>query len=525
MPELMLPWLELSILIPLIGSLLVRFPRDRDLARKWCIVICSLALTCTVGEWIDFARMATFEAHDHWDALASIFHANLLVIDELNAPLLPLISLLFLLTVISTLRTKLNRFSLSGTLFYQAVLLATFSCRASWLLIALLIIGAIPPWFEMKYRRDESTRVYSIHMIAFAICMVLGYWLLPAGAEADPEQPRSTTLIAGALLTLGALLRNGIFPLHCWMTDLFQRATLGTALLHVLPMTGAYAVMRLVLPIAPSWALQSIAVLSLITAVYAAGRGLVETDGRKFFCYLLLSNSSLVLVGLELVTSIGLTGALCLWLSVGLSLGGLGLTLRCIEARIGRINLTHFHGLHEHTPKLAGLFLLTGLGAIGFPGTIGFIGTELLVEGAVGVYPVIGIAVVIAATINGIAIMQVYFRVFAGRSITTSIPFTAKPSERFAVVVLALLIIGGGLYPQPGISSRHHAAEALLEHRGVNKTESHHDGKHSQSAASEVQSDSGSMNNAETTTDLNETNQSQSADDPTRADRQLNESE
>jgi NADH-quinone oxidoreductase subunit M len=267
------------------------------------------------------------------------------------------------------------------------------------------------------------------------------------------------------LLTAAALIRSGIVPLHCWMTDLFERATLGTALLFVAPMPGAYAVMRLVMPIAPSWALQSIAIVSLLTSVYAAGMALVETDARRFFCYLLLSHSSLVLVGFELVTPIGLTGALCVWLSVGLSLGGLGLTLRSVESRMGRISLAKFHGLHEHTPMLAGLFLLTGLASIGFPGTVGFIGIELLVEGAVDVYPLVGMAVVVAAALNGIAILHAYFRIFTGTRFSASISFRAKLPERIAVLILTALILGAGLYPQPGVSSRYHAAMELMKRR------------------------------------------------------------
>ncbi|PNY35982.1 hypothetical protein C2E31_16135, partial [Rhodopirellula baltica] len=49
----------------------------------------------------------------------------------------------------------------------------------------------------------------------------------------------------------------------------------------------------------------------------------------------------LVLVGLELATPIGLTGGLCVWLSVGLALGGFGLTLRCVEARTSSRNSSH----------------------------------------------------------------------------------------------------------------------------------------------------------------------------------------
>src|SRR5690606_17637545 len=97
---------------------------------------------------------------------------------------------------------------------------------------------------------------------------------------------------------------------------------------------------------------------------------LVQREGPRIFCFLFLSHSSLVLVGLELVTPIGLTGGLCVWLSVGLSLAGFGLSLRCVEGRIGRVSLDEFHGLYESMPTLAALFLITGLASIGFPGTV-----------------------------------------------------------------------------------------------------------------------------------------------------------
>src|SRR5690242_18991298 len=98
------------------------------------------------------------------------------------------------------------------------------------------------------------------------------------------------------------------------MTDLFEHATFGTALLAVTPMIGAYGVMRMVLPIAPDWALRTIALVSLLTAVYAAGMALVQHEARRFFCYMFLSHSSLLLVGMESATPIGLTGALSVWL-------------------------------------------------------------------------------------------------------------------------------------------------------------------------------------------------------------------
>jgi NADH-quinone oxidoreductase subunit M len=468
MSELHLPWLEIAILLPLVGALIVAFVRDRDVARRRCLWICGLTFACAVGEWLDFGTLHVFEAHDHWDMIEAVFHKDIFVIDELSAPLLPLAALVYLLTVLATVRTKVDRFTFGWALFSESLLLATLACKEPWVIIGLLILSVLPPFSELL-TRGKCTRVYVFHMSTFAALLVVGQSLHDLSSAGS-----FVSVAAVVLLALAALIRSGIAPLHCWMTDLFEKATFGTALLYVTPLAGAYAAMRLVLPIAPDWILRTVALVSLTTAVYAACMALVQTEARRFFCYLFLSHSSLVLVGLELVTPIGLTGALCVWLSVGMSLSGFGLTLRAIEARTGELTLKKFHGLYDHTPVLAAFFLLTGLASIGFPGTIGFVGAELVLEGAVEVFPAIGFVVVLAAALNGIAVMHAYFRIFTGTRHTSSVSLCARKRERIAVLLLTLLIIGGGFFPQPGVRSRYHAAVGLLEHRDVSTADSLH---------------------------------------------------
>lgn len=458
-PELHFPWLEISILIPLIGAIVCGMQRDPRKSQRWAVVAAALTLICTAGEWLDFSTLNSYAAHDHWDIVVWIFHKDIFVVDELSAPLLPLAALLFVMTISSTLSTKASRFSFGLTLLAESLTLATLSCRDPWIIITLLSLAILPPWLELK-KRGCSTRIYSIHMGLY-VAMMSGGWIL-----IDPSAgPAQTSLFAAAMLTIATLLRSGVIPVHCWLTDLFENGSFGTALLFVTPMTGAYAVMRLVWPFVPSWAMQSIAILSVVTSVYAAGMALVQTDARRFFCYLFLSHSSLVLIGLEMVTPIGMTGALCVWLSVGLSLGGFGLILRSVESRIGRISLDRYHGLYEHMPLLASLFLLTGLASIGFPGTIGFVGMEMLIDGTVGVYPQTGMALVLAAALNGIAVTKAWFRIFTGTRHVATISLRARPAERFSSVVLSLLVLGGGLWPQPGVHSRYHAVMALLSIR------------------------------------------------------------
>lgn len=464
MIQLHMPWLEIAILAPLVGALWTARAGDQTVARRHSLFVCGATLLLVLCAWADLeslhlAGASATEAHDRWSISRQVFGVDPFVVDEINAPLLPMAALLYFVTAIATLRTKLRQFSFASALLSESILLATFSCNVPWGIVGLLIAGAIPPLFELRFR-GKSVRVYAIHMGLFAVMLVAGWaW----ASTATPGQ--AAPIGALALLIAAVLLRSGIVPAHCWMTDLFENASFGTALLFVTPMVGVYAAVRLLLPIAPDWALRSLALISLFTAVYAAGMALVQKDARRFFCYLLLSHSSLVLVGLEIATPIGLTGALCLWISVGLALTGFGLTLRGVEARLGHVSLDKYHGLYQHTPMLAAFYLITGLASIGFPGTIGFVGAELLFEGVIDVYPYVGLAVVLAGALNGIAILQTYFHVFTGRPFTASISLQCRVSERVAVLTLAALILGGGLLPQPGLKSRHKAAQQIIHSR------------------------------------------------------------
>lgn len=457
--ELHIDWLELAILVPLLGIVASSLSRNADQTRLIAIIASTVTLLLLLGGWRDYAVQGGYEAHDPWDVMHALFGEHVFIIDAFNAPLLAMAALLFLLTPLATLRTKVTRFPFRMNLLSEFLMLATLACRVPVGVIVLAGLQTVPIVWEMR-RRKRSPAVFLCHMGLFLILLVAG-WLLLITTASKGTPPMAAVLC----LTLAALVRSGCAPLHCWMTDLFEKASLGTALLFVTPMIGAYIVVRILLPVAPDWSMRVVALASLFTAVYAAGMALVQTDARRFFGYLVLSNASLVLVGLEVITAIGLTGALCTWIAMSLSLTGLGLTLRAVESRVGRVSVTGFHGLYAQMPTLATFFLLTGVATVGFPGTVGFAGIELIVEGAVLVYPVVGMAVVVATALNGIAVMRAYFGLFTGSTYVSSFSMRARWPERVAVLVLSLLIIGGGVWPHPGVESRYHAAQEIMSRR------------------------------------------------------------
>lgn len=455
MIDLHVPWLAAVVFLPLFGAAGISRVKDADTARKLSVVISSLTLLCSVGAWADFHTVGAIQAGDRFSCGTRILGREVFVIDELSAPLLPMTALIYCLTFVATLRTKVRRFRFVANLAAEAVLLATFCSREPWIVIGLLALGTVFPSLVLRGRR-KSVRIYWSHMALYVVGMAVGQYLIDSSLKTG-----DITAWRVLPLAIAVLIRNGIVPLHCWVTDLFEKASFGGALLFVAPITGAYAAVRLLLPVAPEAIANVVGLTAIGTAMYAAAMSLIQTDCRRFFAYLFLSHSSLVLFGMFTDNVIGLTGALCVWMSVSLALTGFGLTLRAMESRCGRLSLVDFQGLYEHTPNLAMCFMLTGLASVGFPGTFGFVGTELLIDGGVSAYPFIGIAVVLVAAINGIAVVQTYFRLFTGTQFFSSVSLLIRIRERYAVLALATLILLGGIVPQPWVNSRFRAADHL----------------------------------------------------------------
>jgi NADH-quinone oxidoreductase subunit M len=439
---LSLPWVELCIALPLVGSLAVGLIRDTAVAGRWTLAVCGAVFACSLMPW--FALQAGVQGNAYF------------AVDGLTAPLLPLVALLHLLVVSTTARVKLNRMSLGGHLIADGIRLGMFAAAPSapWTLILFIVLGIVPPWIELR-NREKSAGLFITHMLTFCALLVVGWGMVEAGKPG----------VGTALLFLAVLVRSGTFPMHMWVPYLAEHATFGTTVLFLTPLAGVFIALRLVLPIAPDWVLQGIGIMSLVTAVYAAGMATVQVKGRRFFAYLFLSHASMVLVGLELHTAISLTGALCLWVSVSISLGGLGITMRAVEARFGRLSLAQYRGLYDQSPALAVAFLVTALGSVGFPGTLGFVAAELLIDGAIEANLFVGVTLVLVAALNGIAVLRAYFLLFTGCRHKSAVPLGITPRESFAVLLLVALILGGGLYPQPGIANRHAAVQSLIRSR------------------------------------------------------------
>lgn len=393
--------------------------------------------------------------------LGGLWGESVLRMDALSSDLVPLAAGLWLLTVAVTPRTRLDRAGLRRTALATLVTMGAFATVSPALLLVLWILsvgiylaGLSSPEFRRAHRVAAVYLGVSTFLFTFGVVLVT--W---PGASEGIHGRLGLWFVIGA-----ALIRMGIFPFHAWVPEVFDRGRLGPAVLFGAPQIGAYVTAVLIVPRATGGDLRIVAILSLVTAVYGAALALFQRDARRSCGYLFVSQSALIMAGLDCTSKMALAGSLVLWISSGLAFAGIARCVLVLEARRGRLDLSRHHGGYERMPLLAISFLVLGLACTGFPGTLGFIGEELLVDGAVDVFPLLGFFVIAAGALTGLAVLRMYFSLFCGRR-DEEIHVSLLRREALAFASVAAFLIGTGLAPRPIVKSRLNASELILRMR------------------------------------------------------------
>src|SRR5438105_14784317 len=94
---LSLPWLEAAIALRLVGAILLARVRDPHRAATWGLFVAFISLMCTFFAGFAFTS-GTPQPTGAWDLQTRLFGIHLFRLDELNAPLIATVALLYLLT-------------------------------------------------------------------------------------------------------------------------------------------------------------------------------------------------------------------------------------------------------------------------------------------------------------------------------------------------------------------------------------------------------------------------------------------
>ena len=260
-----------------------------------------------------------------------------------------------------------------------------------------------------------------------------------------------------------------MFPVHTWLPDAHVEAPTGgsVVLAAVMLKLGAYGFIRLSLPILPDAShvlAPGVIGLSLIAVVYIGLVALVQTDMKKLIAYSSISHMGFVTLGIFLFNTLGMEGAVLQMVSHGFVSGALFLCVGVLYDRMHSRLISDYGGVVNRMPVFAAFFMLFAMANSGLPGTSGFVGEFLVVMGAIQVN--FWYAAIAATTLlfGAAYTLWMYKRVVFGAVANSHVAALTDIGAREALVLalVAVAVLGMGLYPQAFASVLHNSVGDLL---------------------------------------------------------------
>jgi NADH-quinone oxidoreductase subunit M len=173
-----------------------------------------------------------------------------------------------------------------------------------------------------------------------------------------------------------------------------------------------------------------------------------------------------VTLGLFIVNTAGVEGAIVQMVSHGFVSGALFLCVGVLYDRLHSRAIADYGGAANTMPVFAALFMLFGMANAGLPGTSGFVGEFMVIMGAIQVNFWYAFLAATTLIFGAAYTLWMYKRVMFGEIASQAVAGLQDLSAR-EVLVLALLavaVLGMGLYPLPFTEVLHTSVNDLLAH-------------------------------------------------------------
>ncbi|MDR2365468.1 MAG: NADH-quinone oxidoreductase subunit M, partial [Zoogloeaceae bacterium] len=267
-----------------------------------------------------------------------------------------------------------------------------------------------------------------------------------------------------------------MWPVHTWLPDAHVEApTGGSVVLAAIALKlGAYGFVRFSLPITPDAAMTHaplVIALSLIAVVYIGFVALAQADMKKLVAYSSISHMGFVTLGFFMLNPLGVEGALIQMISHGFVSAAMFLSIGVLYDRMHSRQIADYGGVVNTMPRFAAFFLLFAMANAGLPATSGFVGEFMVILAAVKFNFWVAFAAASTLVIGAAYTLWMYKRVIFGGIANDSVRNLADLSRReFAILaLLALAVLGMGLYPQAFTNVMHVSVQDLLRHLAVQK--------------------------------------------------------
>ena len=482
---MILPWL---ILIPFIGGLLCWLvERSGNTLPRW-IALLTMTLLFGLGLWLwasaDFSLAPAPGADPAWAAEFQVpwierFGISVhLALDGLSVLMISLTGLLGVLSVLCSWNEIQNRVGffhlnlmwiLGGVVgVFLAIDLFLFFFFWEMMLVPMYFLIAL--WGHSgsagKTRINAATKFFiytqasGLIMLVAILALVFVHFNQTGVLTFNYADLLRTELAPGTeyLLMLGFFIafavKFPVVPFHSWLPDAHAQApTAGSVdLAGILLKTAAYGLMRFALPLFPNASAEFAPIamgLGVFAILYGALLSFAQTDIKRLVAYSSVSHMGFVLIAIYSGSQIALQGAVVQMLAHGLSAAALFILCGQLYERLHTRDMREMGGIWARLPWLPALSLFFAAAALGLPGTGNFVGEFLILIGSFPAAPWITVIATSGLVFGSVYSLIMIHRAYFGPVKSQEPLFALKARELGMVLLLALLLILLGVYPQP----------------------------------------------------------------------------
>ena len=261
---------------------------------------------------------------------------------------------------------------------------------------------------------------------------------------------------AYVLAFIGFGVKAAVFPFHGWLPTASVAPTPVTALLHAVAVVkaGAFAVIRMTYYIFGTEYLRGttaqiiVTLIAAVTIVYGSSMAVKEQHFKRRLAYSTVSNLSYILIGVTLMTPLGLIGALAHLVFHAIMKITAFFCAGAVNVTTGRHYIYELDGLGRKMPVTFAAFTVSSVAMVGVPPLVGFISKWHLSRAAVasgGWLAIVSVAAIFISAIL-VAIYMGGIVVKAFYPANKDIVFTEKDKDpgwmiKLPIIVLSVLMI------------------------------------------------------------------------------------
>ncbi len=289
-------------------------------------------------------------------------------------------------------------------------------------------------------------------------------------ADNIDKMPQSLKIAAFLLLFVGFGIEAEMFPMNGWTPDAYSQAPgpIGAVFASMTSKAGLFALLNLSFTIFDfSAASKLLFIMGLLTLIFAEGIALRQEKIKRMLAYSSIGQIGLIMIAFSFNTYLGFFAGIFLMLNHALIKSLLFFSVSFLVYNSPKKYIRDLNGFGKYMPLTSFLFGLGAFALVGFPPLSGFWSKFYLLTAAADKNMIFLVVVILAiAMVELVYYFRVLHRLYFAESTGEYEPKRPRWNAALAMILLAIVILAIGIYPDLVTGYIDKAAHAVMDRAG-----------------------------------------------------------